>query len=188
MMNKSKKVDSLAQIYEKYKQDSGGGDKGTRHSYIDVYEHILAPYRWSANHFLEVGIYRGHSLGMFREYFADSVVTGVDIELSRIDPRLTKGCNILVGDATCTDTFKHVDVLDVVIDDGSHKYEDQLETFKLLWSRLSVGGIYVVEDVQDIQEAEKMLDWVDFGMGAELIDLRSVKGRYDDIMVIFEKW
>ena len=37
--------------------------------------------------------------------------------------------------------------LDIVIDDGSHKYLDQDETLHTLWPRLREGGFYIVEDV-----------------------------------------
>ena len=188
MSNSETKVDSLAEIYENYKQESGGGDKGTRHSYIDIYEHILANHRKTTWHFLEVGVFRGHSLGMWRDYFYNAHCIGVDIELGRIIPELVQGCNILVGDATKEETFRNIDLLDIIVDDGSHKYEDQLATFELLWPKLSNGGLYIIEDVQNIEDAYKMLDWVPFGEGAEVIDLRSVKNRYDDIMVVFEKF
>ena len=37
--------------------------------------------------------------------------------------------------------------LDIIIDDGSHRYLDQEKTLHTLWSRLRPGGFYVVEDV-----------------------------------------
>merc|ERR1740139_1837828 len=37
--------------------------------------------------------------------------------------------------------------LDIVIDDGSHRYLDQEETLHTLWPRLREGGFYVIEDV-----------------------------------------
>lgn len=39
------------------------------------------------------------------------------------------------------------DALDVIIDDGSHKFPDQEATLHLLWPKLRPGGLYIVEDL-----------------------------------------
>ena len=58
-------MQSLKEIYKKYSVigDTGGGDKGTTHSYIEHYEKLLEPYRKSSN-FLEIGMWEGSSLKM----------------------------------------------------------------------------------------------------------------------------
>jgi demethylmacrocin O-methyltransferase len=38
--------------------------------------------------------------------------------------------------------------LDIVVDDGSHRNEHVIDTFKILFPLLSPGGYYVVEDLQ----------------------------------------
>ena len=38
--------------------------------------------------------------------------------------------------------------LDIIIDDGGHTMEQQLNTFKILFPILNDGGIYIVEDVE----------------------------------------
>lgn len=37
--------------------------------------------------------------------------------------------------------------LDIILDDGSHKYLDQQRTLHTLWSRLRPGGFYIIEDM-----------------------------------------
>ena len=37
--------------------------------------------------------------------------------------------------------------LDIVIDDGSHRFLDQQATLHVLWPRVRPGGFYIVEDV-----------------------------------------
>ena len=37
--------------------------------------------------------------------------------------------------------------LDIIIDDGSHKFGDQEATLHTLWPRLRPGGFYIVEDM-----------------------------------------
>lgn len=36
---------------------------------------------------------------------------------------------------------------DFILDDGSHRLEDQVKSFMLLYNYLEVGGIYLIEDV-----------------------------------------
>ena len=37
--------------------------------------------------------------------------------------------------------------LDIILDDGSHRYLDQQRTLHTLWPRLRAGGFYIVEDM-----------------------------------------
>jgi cephalosporin hydroxylase len=36
--------------------------------------------------------------------------------------------------------------LDVILDDGSHKWSHQIISFETLWPHVSTGGVYIVED------------------------------------------
>ena len=176
---------TLRQIYDKTATvHAGFGDKGTLHSYIDsYYEGAFAPFRETAKRILEVGINRGHSLGMWKEYFHNAEeIIGVDIADYGIrDP----GYRLIYGDATLAETFNGVSDLDIAIDDGSHLLEHQLKTFEVLFPKLKSGGIYVIEDVQDIDSM--INDLRALHTSFELIDMRSVKNRYDDIIVQYTK-
>ena len=54
---------TLNEIYQNYTTPDGNGDKGTAHTYIGVYEEILAPYRENGDIF-EIGISLGYSIKM----------------------------------------------------------------------------------------------------------------------------
>ena len=57
-----------------------GSDKGaTAHRYVDHYEKHLGPLRHHVMSVLEIGIYRGASLQMWRDYFPNAQVYGLDI-------------------------------------------------------------------------------------------------------------
>ena len=48
---------TLLEIYNKfYDPKTGWPDRNTTHSYIEVYEEILAPYRKKAKNILEIGL------------------------------------------------------------------------------------------------------------------------------------
>lgn len=56
-------------------------DKDFTHNYTLNYDRILAPYTKTANAILEVGVKKGGSIQMWREYFrAETFVYGMDID------------------------------------------------------------------------------------------------------------
>ena len=55
-----------------------GTDK-VRHGFTKVYEQSFAPHRNSVRELLEVGVFLGGSLLMWRDYFAHANVTGIDM-------------------------------------------------------------------------------------------------------------
>lgn len=181
---------TLLELYNKHKKGDWP-DKGSTHSYIEVYEKILAPYRIYANNILEIGLMSGESLRMWTEYFTGNVY-GVDCDLKPINgladltEAIKDGLNILIGDAAdpffIEDCFKETK-FDVVIEDASHNIEQQLQIYQVLKPYLSRGSIYIIEDVQDIDVTKSKFT----SLGGEIIDRRKIKGRYDDVLVIFRK-
>ncbi len=190
---------TLQNIYERYMDTnpSGGhGDKGTAHSYINSYEILLEPYRKNNINLLEIGIAYGESLEMWYEYFNQGEIYGVDIHAVEIfsnefkpggyknDDRFT----IWIEDATnpkFLDTIKEI-TFDVVIDDGSHVLSDQVETFKNFKNnnKINPGGIYIIEDVVDLDEVKD--EFIALHDNCEIIDLRNVKGRHDDVLIVYK--
>lgn len=71
------------------------------------------------------------------------------------------------------------------IDDGSHILSDQLCAFELLKDKLSPKGTYIIEDLQSMSDAKFMVDKIP---NSYIIDLRHIKNRYDDIMVVLKKY
>lgn len=171
---------TLKEIYQKCCSNSAiaGGDKGTVHSYIDeYYEKALAPVRSTAKRIVEIGINNGHSLKMWKEYFYNhSDLIGVDINDFHSSEFKT-----IKGDATVEETFTGIDDIDIVIDDGSHKFKHQILTFNILFPRLKKGGVYIIEDIIDIdRHREKFLSLYS---NVKIYDFRNLKNRSDDVII-----
>jgi len=47
-------------------------DKNTFHSYLNLYENLLKSKKYSAKNILEVGIYKGGSIKMWKDYFVNA--------------------------------------------------------------------------------------------------------------------
>lgn len=181
-------METLQEIFNKYAiiEEAGHADKGTIHSYIPSYEKLLSPYRNGCT-IMEVGIAMGYSLKMWGEYFTNSKIIGADINMSFdkapfADPKF----DIILSDATKPEFLEHVKdyTFDVIIDDGSHMYEDQKATFLLLKDKMKKGGIYIIEDIIGFEYSKN--DFPKLHDNCEIIDLRNVKNRFDDVLILYK--
>ena len=122
------------------------------HHYLPLYDRYFAPWRGCPLRFLEIGVSRGGSLGLWRKYFgAQATIFGIDI-----DP----GCAALDGrdgavrigsqdDPVFLDAVvAEMGGLDIVLDDGSHRGAHIRASLDALFPRLSTGGLYFIEDLQ----------------------------------------
>lgn len=176
----------LNTIYQKYSTPEGAGDKGTAHSYIEIYDSYFSNRRNNI-HLLEIGVNRGHSLKLWSEYFINSQIIGIDID-KRLLAFPENGFRVLECDAT--NQFDLESALaglsfDFIIDDGSHKIEDQITTFNILFPFLKSDGIYFIEDIMNIQN--NTLKLLQLNPNIEILDRRYIKNRQDDVIAIIKK-
>jgi len=177
---------TLNEIYKKYQSPEGHGDKGTAHTYIEEYERLLTPYR-NNSVVIEIGLCMGESLRMWEEYFIDSKVIGVDINSFNLRSLLNEnGHNIIIGDATKETILEQLqeESFDVLIDDGSHMLNDQISTFNIFKDKIRPGGIYIIEDVLDIDNTKNI--FLGLHNNVEIIDNRHIKRRHDDVLVVYK--
>ena len=177
-------METLREIYNRYSgTPESGGDKGTEHSYIDLYyEEAFSSYRKESITILEIGIRRGHSLHMWNEYFDNAKIIGVDIVDFKIENR---GYTLIYGDATKEETFSSIHNLDIIIDDGSHKFKDQMKTFSILWPKLNTNGLYIIEDFNKLDDRkDKLMRKLP---NPKIFDFRKNKNRYDDVLIEIKK-
>lgn len=177
----------LQEIYLKYQDDEGWGDKGTIHSYIDIYaEHLDKRFGISL---LEIGIQRGHSIAMWQEYFFESRIYGIDITLDNV---VFDGLqNVYVCNATVQeqiDSLFNDKLFDYVIDDGSHLAVEQIKSLEILYPYLKNGGKYFIEDVNGDNSLNSIKNYlIKNNMNFTIYDLRDLKKRFDDILIVITK-
>ena len=177
---------TLNEIYTKYQSPEGHGDKGTAHTYIDEYQKLLEPYREKST-VLEIGLCMGESLLMWEEYFIDSKVIGVDISSNHLHELIAEEKhNIIIGDATKESILEHFskETFDVIIDDGSHLLWDQINTFKLFKDKMKPGGIFIIEDVKDLDYTRERFSSLHDNI--QIIDNRNIKNRNDDVLIVYK--
>lgn len=118
-------------------------------SNLDIYERYLRPLRRRRFTLLELGVYRGESLRMWRAYFWRATVVGLDVDPKA--PGRAEGFHVYVGsqdDSRLLDRVadEHPD-LTFVLDDASHLNPLTFASFERLFPRLPSGGLYVIEDL-----------------------------------------
>ena len=183
---------TLAEIYASYP----GLDKGSDHSYLDAYAELLAPYRRKGAKVLEIGLGNGASLRMWEEYFEFCKVYGVDISATPtagaepgadLRPMIAEGHRISIFDATDANAVREhfAGILfDVIIDDASHLPDQQIAAFHNFRPHLAPDGLYIIEDVYDVGAVTMAIQIAYPLLHICVFDLRHVKGRHDDVLVV----
>ena len=140
---------------------TGPGIWKFRH-YFEIYERHFEKLVGSEVHVVEIGVYSGGSLDMWKDYFGPAChVYGVDIR-PECHAYERDGVRIFIGDqgdpSFWGDFAAQVPTVDVVIDDGSHSPEDQIVTLEALLPHIRPGGVYLCEDV--LHEGNAFHDYV----------------------------
>lgn len=168
----------LAEIYAKYAHLT---DKGTAHDYIADYEELWGNRK--PKRLLEVGVFRGGSLRMWREWTGGEVI-GVDVDRTVDVEELCKlGIRIVIGDSR--EPLPLAGQFDAIIDDGNHDPEVQVATFRNLSPLLEPDGVYVIEDCHAYQLVRRQL-MADGEFSVEVRDRRS-RERWDNVLLIVRR-
>lgn len=124
-------------------------DKVTKHNYITEYEYHFEPVRDRNICLFEIGIDQGRSIKMWRDYFPEAVIVGIDIKENSLQYYGDRVYTIVANQRNVEDLKHIVEIFpsfDFIIDDGSHKSYDQVFSFLYLFEHLKSGGVYFIED------------------------------------------
>jgi hypothetical protein len=184
---------TLSDIYASLARQGIKSDKGDVHSYLPVYETLLAPYR-PACKLLEIGLFKGDSMRLWEAYFPCGEIHGIDLcdqpldGMADLRPMIAEGThNICLMSATHpaeVERYFGGFQFDVIIEDSSHAESEQLGIYHNFRDKLAPGGTYVIEDVQDIDKSRVTFEGIDPERKVEILDRRHIKGRYDDVLVV----
>ncbi|NCX93342.1 MAG: class I SAM-dependent methyltransferase [Gammaproteobacteria bacterium] len=120
-------------------------------SYFPAYEALLRKYVDREVTIVEVGIFNGGSLFMWRKFFGPKArIIGVDLNPDAREWE-KHGFEIYIGDQSSdtfwTELFQKIGKVDVVIDDGGHTNRQQIVTSHYAIQNINDGGLLIVEDV-----------------------------------------
>lgn len=122
--------------------DEAQTDKGYYHSYHFMYADIFHNFRPTS--ILEIGVKHGKSIKAWQKLFPEANITGLDIERRElVIPE--QSFNYIIGDSMDPTLSTDLGMFDIIIDDGSHFFLDQINTF--LNFKDMFKHYYVIEDI-----------------------------------------
>jgi len=159
------------------------GHHGPRLHFTTIYE----KYMEKPKSILEIGVLDGKSLKMWKEYFPDAKVYGIDLH-----PKCTSS-EIYTADQSSREQLKDVmekiGGVDIIVDDGSHVIEHQQISLGFLYKYLNKGGQYWIEDLHtsDNQWQDKTLygyamDFKEYDSTVNFMK-RCIKSDYDSTFI-----
>lgn len=123
------------------------------HEYLAYYDPVFAPWVDEEITLLEVGIERGGSLTLWRDYFPKASVVGVDLKKLPSDFQAGERVHAYQGSQADLELLSRVakerapNGFDIIIDDASHLGElTKLTFWHLFDNHLKPNGIYAIED------------------------------------------
>lgn len=121
--------------------------------YFEAYDRFFSRYRNRDVSILEIGVYKGGSLQMWKNYFSGNgnkvQIYGIDIDT---ECRQYEEDNIHIYTGSQEDREflreirKRIGHVDIVIDDGGHTMNQQIVSFEELFDMVDENGIYLCED------------------------------------------
>ena len=120
-----------------------------RFGFIEIYEKYFNEVKNEKLNILEIGIDKGDSLRIWRDYFPNAKICGLDID--KKDFKIN-GVEFFFGDQSDKNFLKTIidkyNSFDIIIDDGSHISKHIITSFNYLYPYLNDNGLYIIEDLQ----------------------------------------
>jgi hypothetical protein len=132
--------------------------------YFPIYERHFTPWRGRTLTFLEIGVAKGGSLGMWRRWLGPlATIVGLDID-PRCKAHEDEAVHVRIGDqadpAFLQAVVDEFGPPDIVLDDGGHRMDQIAASFDFLYPRMGKNAVYMVEDLHTAY-------WPRFGGGLD---------------------
>lgn len=148
--------------------------------YLDIYDRHIGRFRGKAPVMLEIGVFGGGSLAMWKDYLGPGAkLIGIDINPA-CKAHEAEGIEIFIGSqddpALLAAVLEKYPEIDIVLDDGSHRMDHLRATFDLLYQRVKPDGLYLLEDLHTCY-------WPEYGGGLRAPGsfMEFVKEKLDEI-------
>ena len=151
----------LCEIGKKYDTDKSSqrtnvSDYRHCHPYTLFYESIFKNKKNENLKIAELGILDGGSLLMWKEYFTTSEIYGFEYNNDLINnfrqkfnnDRITLSNIDVTNKNSIVKAFSELNELyDIIIEDTTHQFEDQIRVIENVYTYLKPGGILIIEDI-----------------------------------------
>jgi len=169
----------------------GYTDKNGIHSYaVHMYTELFARKRFTAEKVLEIGVWTGGSLVVWRDYFSKAKIYGIDNIIPPVMPLVFEDRIIqITADAYSDEVINSIEGdFDIIIDDGPHSLDSMIISVQKYLPKLKSDGIFVIEDLKEPSWADILANHVPTWQRNNicLYDLRHIKNVSDDIAFVVD--
>lgn len=169
-------------LLEQYNSKEYKTDKQTVHSYIQwVYNTLFDKY--NTTNVLEIGAFDGGSALLWRDYFINAKVDIIDINECKMLYNQNR-INHIVTNAYSEILIPTLNKYDIIIDDGPHTLDSMIFFIQHYIQLLKPNGVAIIEDIQDYSWFKILNSFLPDNFSSETVDLRPIKNRYDDLLLI----
>ena len=157
-------------------------DKDTHHNYLDTYSKLFAKFEKEPITLLEVGVYKGGSLRLFEDYFANATIIGYDIK--DWGDTQCKRAQRIIKDFGSISANELPQIIHIAIEDGSHDFESQFHFVQKVYPLMAKGGVMIIEDIftPKLDEMKNALNSI--GMVYELFSFHPPKDEDNDNLFV----
>jgi hypothetical protein len=136
---------------ENYNTPNGSGH---RHPYTSVYNFLFSSVRYKKIKLCEIGILDNMSMVCWRNYFPNAELFGFEFneqylklgKASGLDNTTYDYINVL-SETSINDCLDKHGKFDIIIDDSTHVFEDQIRFCNIAYKYLTEGGMLIIEDI-----------------------------------------
>lgn len=159
-LNNSSEMCELGRKYDTDKSSQRNNVTNSRHChpYTLFYDGLFKSKRNERLKIAELGILDGASLLMWREYFTNSEIYGFEYDDRLIrnfkqkfdNARISLAGMDVTNKNSIVNAFRGVNALpfyDIIIEDTTHQFEDQIRVIENAHHYLKPGGIMIIEDI-----------------------------------------
>ena len=174
--------------------------------YFEIYDSFFSKFRGKEITFCEIGINKGGSLQMWKNYFGNrATIIGIDIN-KKCKEYEEDQIYIEIGsqdDISFWNNFKlKYPKIDILLDDGGHTMNQQIVTFEQMFRHISDNGLYLCEDTHtsywnDMFEGgykknntfiEYPKNWIDDIHAYHLLDARNTTENVLENISMYNMW
>lgn len=117
-----------------------------------IYQKYFEEKRFDIKKILEIGISHGGSLRMWRDFFPNAVIYGMDCQTKELEEFSMERIKLFVGRQEKREDLQALinefgSDFDLIVEDGGHRVDEQQISFGFLFKYVKSGGMYVIEDV-----------------------------------------
>lgn len=130
------------------------------HNYLSkIYDVYLPEYKNKPVNLLEIGVQHGGSLWLWKEYFQQGIIYGIDVKDVRAeDTKIINNILFILGDAYSDNIVSRLPKFDIIIDDASHRLDHQKYTIESYKKLLKEDGIMIIEDIGSSDFLDQLAD------------------------------